>query len=202
MARGIGMKRVLFVLLGCVFLMTPIYAQAAEYNIVYKDGQFQVKEDDTLGEDIVLMPGDHIVQNITVSNHSKEAVKMYLEISTSTQLSDDMKEWIEISISGKQNGWLPMFQSEELNAGFLNEKIEIGTFEPGQVNLLTVDLFLSQEADNRSQDIDTELEYIFVAEKVKKAPPTGDKGSVLYIGGVLFCVALLAWFANKKTQTD
>lgn len=194
------MKRFVVLIIGIVLLMTPLTAFAMEREIVYQDGQFVMESDEVVEDNIIWMPGDTIRQTYIVTNQSSDKVRMYMEIHTKTEMTEEMSEWIQITITSKEKGW--WFQPELTEDGLINERLEMGVFNSNQVNDVVVELSLSTEADNTCKDIDTELEYIFVAEKVKKAPPTGDKGSVLYIGGVLFCVALLVWFANKKTQID
>lgn len=194
------MKRFVVLIIGIVLLMTPLTAFAMEREIVYQDGQFVMESDEVVEDNIIWMPGDTIRQTYIVTNQSSDKVRMYMEIHTKTEMTEEMSEWIQITITSKEKGW--WFQPELTEDGLINERLEMGVFNSNQVNDVVVELSLSTEADNTCKDVVTELEYVLVAEEVEAdIPSTGDSGIypaiALFISGVCFIL-----FGYKKGKNS
>lgn len=193
------MKRYIGLVIGWVLLMvaTPVYA--LEQEIIYQDGQFVFGTVDPSEENLVWIPGDTIVQRYVVKNLSQEKVQMYLTVSATVELPAEMQEWVEISISSKANGWKHVLKPTDTDTGYINERMELGSFAPNQTNDLTMEITLSKEADNRCKDLVTTLEYELTAEVSEEnsagagPPETGDDSATPYWGLLGAGILLLVW---------
>ena len=176
-----------------------------------------------------VMPGDVVVQHITVKNNyqGSDKVNLYLRAEThqddGTQLSAAVQEALADSVSMKaflsqlsmtvKNGDTVLYEATADQLDGLAENVLLGTFYPGNVAKLTVELKVPVELGNAYANRIGEVDWVFVAEEVNDpdpvpvvpGPTTSDTlNAALWIGVVAASMAglMFLFLTGRKKKRD
>ena len=176
-----------------------------------------------------VMPGDVVVQNITVKNnyHGSDKVNLYLRAEPhqddGAKLSAAVQEALADSVSMKdflsklsmtvKNGDTVICEATADQLDGLAENVLLGTFYPGNVAKLTVELKVPAELGNAYANRIGEIDWVFVAEEINDpdpvpvipGPTTSDTlNAALWIGVVVVALAglLFLFLTGRKKKQD
>lgn len=163
-----------------------------------------------------VMPGDTLVQNITVKNAAsqKVKVKIYLRSYGAHMNSIDFLSKMNLKVQKSENNEMPyMFDAAADEMAQLADWVCLGTlYSGGEVNLdviLNVPTDLNNEYKNQIGFLDWEfmVEEFPVEEGDPKPPQTGDNSNIrlwiaLLIASAFILVFMLFLKRNKKRENS
>ncbi len=168
-----------------------------------------------------LLPGQTVIQNISVGNSHDESTEIFLKAECSAEGNDELlfkllTEFtdIEIAVGGETVYDGPLWQKEggadvriamegaeeERNADFeelYGRGISLGVVDAGHGKAITVELKLSPDAGNEFQDLAGDVDWIFYAKGSDRepVPQTGDNDTGIYVwcmsAAAALCIILI-----------
>ena len=165
-----------------------------------------------------LLPGQTVIQNISVGNSDKESTEIFLKAECMSEDKDELLRTllthytdVEIKAGGrtiysgplwrgdtKENLRLGPDQESENSAGgnsdeFYADGISLGTIDADSGTQVTVELKLSPEAGNEFQDLIGDVDWIFYAKGTGRepVPQTGDNTSAFFLYMIIAGTACL-----------
>ncbi|MGL4570182.1 MAG: hypothetical protein ACRCVJ_03880 [Clostridium sp.] len=175
-------KCIVTVILACSFVNIPMEVKATEKVIeIDKSNKFSDENSKIFVEGVGILPGDSIIENITIKNSSNNIFNIKLESKDSfkNNKENELLQKIKINITHK---------NKLIYSGFLldiNEKnIELGTYNPREVNKLTIAATLDGESigndyQNKSETFD--LIFTIVGDKLEVSDESNEKRDYGYM---------------------
>ena len=217
------MKRCFTFLCACIILLACVLtAFAAEGNVTYSGnaGEFifapgsEFSPTDLFPNFKDVMPGDSLVQPITVKNNAskKVKVKIYMRALGAHEDSEAFLSQLKLRVEkSEDNTMAQMFDAAANETAQLTDWVCLGTLYSGGEVKLNVYLDVPVELDNRFQQQIGYLDWEFMIEEYEiepsdpKPPQTGDNTMLwLWLGLMLMSMAaivfLIASRKRKKTQ--
>ena len=173
---------------------TVVYENNAQQHITLDDGFF-----DNLGG---LLPGDSVSENVEILNSSKDKNKYYLRIDKE-DLSDEERKLLEnINLIIKTSNGTVLSTTNLADL----EKLDLGTYESGKGDTLTLEVSLPKELDNEFSKILTKITWRFSLELIESAiiiPETWDlKFDLSITVFLLSALGLLIVLILEKKEKD
>ena len=119
------------------------------------------------------MPGDHVQDTFTISNTTDTEAEFFFRTETPGGLTEeelDLLKQFQLTIS--QNG-SPIY-SGDLEAASLNNRISLGTYQPGETGSFVFQLSLPAELKNAYAQRETFINWIFSVEGAEEIVDTPD----------------------------
>lgn len=217
------MKKLLTALCACVLLaICAIPAQAAEGNVTYSGdaGEFifapgsAYSPTDLFPDFKDVMPGDSIVQPITVRNNASNKVKVriYMRSLGAHPESRDFLSKLHLRVEKSDENAMPyMFDAAASETAQLSGWFCIGTlYSGGEVNLNVI-LDVPAELNNDYQYKIGYLDWEFMVEEYPveptdpQPPKTGDDFQIWFWLGLMimsFCAIMILRFAWKNDKRE
>ena len=217
------MKKIVAFLIACVFAMSlAVPAYAADGNVIYSGNAgkfiFEPGTEDSVSDLFPnfksVMPGDTLIQKITVKNNAdnKVKVKIYMRSLGSHQHSQDFLSQLDLKVTtGVDEEMAYMFDAAANETAQLTDWVCLGTLYSGGEVSLDVLLTVPIEMGNEYQDQLGHLDWEFMVEEFPvepedpKPPETGDDSQIivwyaLLAGSALMLCVIL--FGRKKKKDN
>ncbi len=160
-----------------------------------------------------VMPGDSLMQAITIKNEAsnKVKVKVYMRASGAHEESAEFLSQLHLRIKkSKDNTMAYMFDAQANEKAQLFEWVCLGTLYSGGEIKLDVSLDVPVELDNQFQNQVGYLDWEFMIEEFEieptdpEPPKTGDDSNVLLWFGLMFgsAAALFLLILLKKKKKE
>lgn len=202
----------------------PSSAEGNESDVTFNgsDGGFDFGDNSDLFSTFKnLLPGQTVIQNISVGNSHDESTEIFLKAECFTGGNDGLlfkllTEFtdVEIAVGGKTVYDGPLWQkeggpeirsasdgAEEGRISGLEELygrgISLGVVDTGSGKDITVELKLSPDAGNEFQDLAGDVDWIFYAKGSERepVPQTGDNDTGIYVwcmsAAAALCIILI-----------
>lgn len=218
------MKKCLTLLLVCLIMLGCVMpAYAAGGNVTYRgksSGLVFAPGSEFSPTDLFpnfkdVMPGDGLVQQITVRNDAsnKVKVKIYLRALGAHPDSEAFLSQLRLRVDkSAENSMAHMFDAAASESAQLTDWVCLGTlYSGGEVNLNVI-LFVPPELDNAYQKQIGYLDWEFMVEEFDidpndpEPPKTGDDAQIgLWLGvmcGSLVAVLLLLLILKRKNKEE
>lgn len=174
----------------------PAYGSGA-YQVVY-DGDSErlvSADDDFFSHFDVMMPGDVLSGTVDISNDGDSTQDAYfytrpLDAANRAE-ADDLLNKIVLTISSENSGKL--IYEGELRADDLSHAVHLGTFAPGDEDVLSFRLQVPAELGNEYAMAENAVNWVFATQEVTSGEESGSKaGSLRQTGDDTATVALAA----------
>ncbi len=215
------MKKLFSLLAAAVISLSLIMSVSADSNVTYSgnSGDFiftpgsEHSPTDLFENFKNVLPGDSIIQPITVKNNAdnKVKVKIYMRSLGAHENSKDFLSQLNLKVKkSADNDMAYMFDAAASETAQLTDWVELGTlYSGGVVNLdviLDVPTSLSNEYSDKIGYLDWEfkVEELPVSPQDPKPPQTGDNTQlwlwVSLMAGSALLIVLVIVFTRKKRE--
>lgn len=212
------MKKLITVIMMALIAFSSVISVAAENGKVIYSGNsgdfiFEPGSDYSMTDLFPnfkgVMPGDELIQTITVKNNADKKVKaeIYIRSLGAHEDSVEFLSQLGLKVALNENNEMPyMFDAKANETAQLTDWVHLGTlYSGGEVNLdviLTVPVELSNGFQNSVGYIDWEfkVEELPIDPDDPKPPQTGDDSNekVLYIALILALITVVILIIKKK----
>lgn len=175
------MKRILTILLALAMLAGLSTAALAAASVTFKGGAENFvflpggafSETDMFENFKGVMPGDVLLQRITVRNNSAYQVRLYLKAEPVNEKYADFLSRMNLQVSCKDE---QIFDAAASETGQLTENVLLGTFKSYGSTELLLTLTVPFDVDNQYMLATGIIPWTFTAEEVveEDTPHTGD----------------------------
>ena len=151
-----------------------------------------------------VMPGDSLVEHITVTNAKTTGmkIKIYMRALGAQEGTDDFLKQMTLTV--KKNGDAVLFEAPANETAQLTDWVLLGTLSAGGQANLDVELNVPIEMGNDFANQIGYLDWQFKVEEIPDPPKTGDDSNIMLYGGIavvslILLVAVLVVYKRKKT---
>ncbi len=178
------MKKLVLVIMSVVAAVNVVFcikAFAADSDVVY-DGdanQFVFLDDhsDLFGNFKTLYPGDEMIQEIRLKNHSEESIAIYLRAEPVQSRYRKFLELMTLSVYDSMG--LKISSSNAADTAGLEENILIAQLQPDEEKTITAILGIDEKMGNEFQSTSGKIKWIFSAEQNENVPESSDTAESL-----------------------
>ena len=216
------MKKLFSLLAAAVISLSLIMSVSADSNVTYSgnSGDFiftpgsEHSPTDLFENFKNVLPGDSIIQPITVKNNAdnKVKVKIYMRSLGAHEESDDFLSQLNLKVKkSADNDMAYMFDAAASETAQLTDWVELGTLYSGGVVNLDVILDVPTSLSNEYSDQIGYLDWEFKVEELPlgpndpKPPQTGDDTHLwlwasLMAGSALLIVLVIVFTRKKREE--
>ena len=151
-----------------------------------------------------VMPGDSLVEHITVTNAKTTGmkVKIYMRALGAQEGTDEFLSQMTLTV--KKNADAVLFEAPANETAQLTDWVLLGTVAAGGQANLEVTLNVPIEMGNEYANQIGYLDWQFKVEEIPETPKTGDDSNMMLYGALALCslvllVAVVVTYKRKKT---
>lgn len=189
------MKKTCSLILALLLLLCCVTAQAASLvryeggaeNFVFLPGS-EHSESDLFNNYKMVMPGDVLIQRITVRNTSANPVRIYLRAEKVDAKYEDFLSRMNLQVSA-QDGQI--FDAAVSETGQLTENTLLGTFQSGGMTDLVLTLTVPFDLGNDFMGTMGIVPWTFLVEEVPVEPDTPETGDDFELSTWLLAAAMI-----------
>ena len=204
------MKKFVSVILVLLLLLSAIPASAIS-NVTYEGGAehfvflpgSEYSDSDLFENFKGVMPGDVIIQRITVKNTSDKQVRIYMRVDPVEEKYRDFLDKLNLQVSCKSEH---IFDAAASQTGQLTQNTLLGTFKTAGSVELVVTLTVPLDLGNEYMLATGIIPWVFTAEEYideEDTPHTGDYfdlGTWLLAGGMIVAAIAFVLIRMKKEK--
>lgn len=176
-------------LLGCVAAQAASlvrYEGGAEKFVFLPGTAFS--ESDLFDNYKMVMPGDVLIQRITVRNSSEKPVRIYLRAEKVDEQYEDFLSRVNLQVSAKDG---QIFDAAVSETGQLTENTLLGTFKRGGSTDLVLTLTVPYDLGNDYMCMMGVVPWTFLVEDVPEEPETPQTGDDYDLGTWLLSAGMI-----------
>lgn len=205
------MKKMLSFLLALLLLACAIPAQAVS-NVTYEGGAehfvflpgSEYSDSDLFENFKGVMPGDVIIQRITVKNTSDKQVRIYMRVDPVEEKYRDFLDKLNLQVSCKSEH---IFDAAVSQTGQLTQNTLLGTFKTAGSVELVVTLTVPLDLGNEYMNTLGIVPWTFLVEEVPEddTPHTGDDfelGTWLVAAGMILAAIAFVLVQMKRQKAN
>ena len=151
-----------------------------------------------------VMPGDSLVEHITVNNAKSTGmkIKIYMRALGAQEGTDEFLSQMTLTV--KKNADATLFEAPANETAQLTDWVLLGTLSAGGQANLEVTLDVPIEMGNDFANQIGYLDWQFKIEEIPETPKTGDDANIALYGGMailslILLVAVVLVYKRKKT---
>ena len=151
-----------------------------------------------------VMPGDSLVEHITVTNAKSTGMKIKIYMRALGAQEDTDEFLSQMTLTVKKNADAVLFEAPANETAQLTDWILLGTVAAGGQANLEVTLNVPIEMGNEFADQIGYLDWQFKVEEIPDPPKTGDDSNLmlygaLALGSLVLLAAVVVIYKRKKT---
>ncbi len=205
------MKKFVSIILALLLLLSAIPASAVS-NVTYEGGAehfvflpgSEYSDSDLFENFKGVMPGDVIVQRITVKNTSDKQVRIFMRADPIEEIHRDFLDKLNLQVSCKSEY---IFDAAPSQTGQLTENTLLGTFKTAGSVELVVTLTVPLDLGNEYMNTMGIVPWTFLIEEVPEddTPHTGDDfelGTWLIAAGMILAAIAVVLVQMKRQKAN